>query len=195
MMTPKAGECSGAAMAARYFALRLRSDDMTIARAVACRRSAEQSAGQCPGCTARCGRHRGRAGGWIPFDRYMQLVLYAPGLGYYAAGATKFGTAGAGGVSSPRRKSRRCLHARWQTRSRKSSSMDRDVSSNSVPVPAASHAICSSALRACGCECEQYSIVEVSSELQQRQRLRLDGEPVEWLTGSAAGLRRRDAGQ
>ncbi|WP_231480667.1 class I SAM-dependent methyltransferase [Thiomonas sp. FB-Cd] len=25
------------------------------------------------------------AGGWIPFDRYMELALYAPGLGYYAA--------------------------------------------------------------------------------------------------------------
>jgi len=33
-------------------------------------------------------------GGWIPFSRYMETVLYAPGLGYYAAGATKFGTAG-----------------------------------------------------------------------------------------------------
>jgi SAM-dependent MidA family methyltransferase len=34
------------------------------------------------------------AGGWIPFSRYMEAVLYAPGLGYYAAGATKFGAAG-----------------------------------------------------------------------------------------------------
>ena len=34
------------------------------------------------------------AGGWIPFARYMDLALYAPGLGYYAAGATKFGAAG-----------------------------------------------------------------------------------------------------
>jgi len=34
------------------------------------------------------------AGGWIPFSRYMDAVLYAPGLGYYAAGATKFGSAG-----------------------------------------------------------------------------------------------------
>jgi len=33
-------------------------------------------------------------GGWIPFSRYMETVLYTPGLGYYAAGATKFGTAG-----------------------------------------------------------------------------------------------------
>lgn len=34
------------------------------------------------------------AGGWLPFDRYMEEALYAPGLGYYAAGATKFGAAG-----------------------------------------------------------------------------------------------------
>lgn len=35
-----------------------------------------------------------RAGGWIAFDEYMDCVLYAPGLGYYSAGATKFGAAG-----------------------------------------------------------------------------------------------------
>lgn len=34
------------------------------------------------------------AGGWIPFTRYMELALYAPGLGYYAGGAAKFGEAG-----------------------------------------------------------------------------------------------------
>ena len=34
------------------------------------------------------------AGGWVPFSRYMEAALYAPGLGYYAAGATKFGAAG-----------------------------------------------------------------------------------------------------
>ena len=33
-------------------------------------------------------------GGFLPFDRYMDLALYAPGLGYYAAGAAKLGTAG-----------------------------------------------------------------------------------------------------
>jgi SAM-dependent MidA family methyltransferase len=31
------------------------------------------------------------AGGSIPFSRFMELCLYAPGLGYYSAGATKFG--------------------------------------------------------------------------------------------------------
>ncbi len=33
-------------------------------------------------------------GGWIGFDRFMQLALYEPGLGYYSAGARKFGAAG-----------------------------------------------------------------------------------------------------
>jgi SAM-dependent MidA family methyltransferase len=30
-----------------------------------------------------------KAGGWIPFSEWMHHVLYAPGLGYYAAGNTK----------------------------------------------------------------------------------------------------------
>ena len=34
------------------------------------------------------------SGGAIPFSRFMELCLYAPGLGYYSAGATKFGAAG-----------------------------------------------------------------------------------------------------
>ena len=33
-------------------------------------------------------------GGAIAFARYMELVLYAPGLGYYSAGARKFGADG-----------------------------------------------------------------------------------------------------
>ena len=31
------------------------------------------------------------AGDWIDFARFMELALYAPGLGYYVAGATKLG--------------------------------------------------------------------------------------------------------
>ncbi len=34
------------------------------------------------------------AGGWLPFSRYMELTLYAPGLGYYSGGARKFGPGG-----------------------------------------------------------------------------------------------------
>ena len=33
-------------------------------------------------------------GGWISFARFMELALYAPGLGYYTAGARKFGRNG-----------------------------------------------------------------------------------------------------
>ena len=35
-----------------------------------------------------------QAGGSIGFDRYMELALYAPGLGYYSAGTAKFGPEG-----------------------------------------------------------------------------------------------------
>ena len=34
------------------------------------------------------------AGGWIPFARFMELALYAPGIGYYSGGAHKFGASG-----------------------------------------------------------------------------------------------------
>lgn len=48
--------------------------------------------------TERCAAFiRGRiaeAGGSVSFAEYMQHALYAPGLGYYAAGATKLGEAG-----------------------------------------------------------------------------------------------------
>ena len=33
-------------------------------------------------------------GGHIPFERYMEMALYAPGLGYYSAGSGKFGGQG-----------------------------------------------------------------------------------------------------
>jgi SAM-dependent MidA family methyltransferase len=38
--------------------------------------------------------HIRAANGWISFARYMELALYAPGLGYYSAGAAKLGSEG-----------------------------------------------------------------------------------------------------
>jgi SAM-dependent MidA family methyltransferase len=35
-----------------------------------------------------------KAGGWISFECFMDLALYAPGLGYYSAGARKLGGGG-----------------------------------------------------------------------------------------------------
>ena len=39
-------------------------------------------------------RYIAKHSGWISFAHYMELALYAPGLGYYTAGAHKFGAAG-----------------------------------------------------------------------------------------------------
>ncbi len=56
-----------------------------------------------PGPEARAQAHRLlasitedilRAGGAIPFSRYLELALYAPGLGYYAGPSAKIGPAG-----------------------------------------------------------------------------------------------------
>ena len=38
-----------------------------------------------------------RDGGWLPFDRFMALALYAPGLGYYAGDKRVFGMLPASG--------------------------------------------------------------------------------------------------
>ena len=39
----------------------------------------------------------GAAGGWLPFDRFMALALYAPGQGYYSRGSRQFGLMPASG--------------------------------------------------------------------------------------------------
>ena len=39
-------------------------------------------------------------GGWLPFDRFMELTLYAPGLGYYANDLRKFGLMPTGDIAS-----------------------------------------------------------------------------------------------
>ncbi|HYN53131.1 MAG TPA: SAM-dependent methyltransferase [Methylotenera sp.] len=38
-----------------------------------------------------------KSGGWIDFAKFMQFALYAPSLGYYAAGSQKFGDIKKGG--------------------------------------------------------------------------------------------------
>ena len=34
------------------------------------------------------------ADGWLSFERFMDMALYSPGLGYYSAGARKLGAGG-----------------------------------------------------------------------------------------------------
>jgi SAM-dependent MidA family methyltransferase len=45
-----------------------------------------------------------KQGGWMPFDRFMALALYAPGLGYYSVGQQQIGlmpSAGSDFVTAP----------------------------------------------------------------------------------------------
>jgi SAM-dependent MidA family methyltransferase len=55
--------------------------------------SADQAA-HCAATHAHIAAQIAAAGGWLSFERYMDLALYAPGFGYYSAGASKFGAAG-----------------------------------------------------------------------------------------------------
>ena len=122
-----------------------------------------------------------RAGGWIPFDRYMQLALYAPQLGYYAAGARKFGDAASGGdfVTAPEISP---LFA--QALARQVAQLFEQVPARVVEFGAGSGVLARDLMAELGrrrVALESYSIVEVSSDLTDRQRSRLQGLAVNWI--------------
>ena len=123
------------------------------------------------------------AGGWISFDRYMQLVLYAPQLGYYAAGARKFGDSASGGdfVTAPEISP---LFA--QALARQVEQLFEQVPARIVEFGAGSGALARDLMADLArrkVAIESYSIIEVSSDLIDRQRARLQGLPVNWLLG------------
>ena len=49
------------------------------------------SSGHSAALQERIAQSIAEAGGWLGFDRFMALALYAPGLGYYAGTRPKFG--------------------------------------------------------------------------------------------------------
>ena len=123
-----------------------------------------------------------RAGGWIPFDRYMQLVLYAPRLGYYAAGAPKFGDSASGGdfVTAPEISP---LFA--QALAQQIAQLFEQVPARIVEFGAGSGALACDVIAALAQRdvvVESYSIVEVSPDLTERQRKRLQDAPVNWIS-------------
>jgi SAM-dependent MidA family methyltransferase len=120
------------------------------------------------------------ADGWIPFDRYMELVLYAPGLGYYAAGTRKLGDSATGGdfVTAPEISS---LFA--HALAAQIAELFEQVPARVVEFGAGSGVLAHDlldALAALGIAAA-YSIVEVSPDLVARQRALL-GQAVEWRT-------------
>ena len=133
-------------------------------------------------------------GGRLSFARYMELALYAPGLGYYSAGSRKFGAAG-DFVTAPEISPlfSRCL-------ARQSAEVLRELGGGDVlEVGAGSGTMAAEVLAelaAVDALPGHYSILELSGELRQRQRETIAArvprllERVRWLDAlPAAGFR------
>ena len=106
-------------------------------------------------------------GEWIPFTRYMELALYAPGLGYYAAGARKFGAEG-DFVTSPEISP---LFA--QCFALQAAQVLKEVGGDILELGPGSGIFAAdlfAALKEVGTLPERYLLLEVSPDLRERQR-------------------------
>jgi len=107
------------------------------------------------------------AGGTIPFERYMDLALYAPGLGYYTAGARKFG-AGGDFVTAPEVSPlfARCL-------ARQCEEVFEELGGGDILEPGAGSGVMAAdvliEVEARGALPDRYLILETSAELRERQ--------------------------
>ncbi|MCB1931356.1 MAG: SAM-dependent methyltransferase [Candidatus Accumulibacter sp.] len=107
------------------------------------------------------------AGGWIGFDRFMALALYAPAQGYYSGGAHKFGAAG-DFVTAPE-----LGPVFAQTLAAQAAQLLALSSPRIVEVGAGSGQLAADLLGELeqrGTLPERYEILELSGELRQRQR-------------------------
>lgn len=107
-------------------------------------------------------------GGALPFARFMELALYAPGLGYYSAGSRKFGAAG-DFVTAPEVSS---LFGRCLARTCREV-LEQTGGGDILEFGAGSGALAADLLLeldALGSLPGRYRILEVSAELRERQR-------------------------
>jgi SAM-dependent MidA family methyltransferase len=125
------------------------------------------------------------AGGFISFARYMELVLYAPALGYYVAGARKFGADG-DFVTGPELTPLYGAALARQLEVILATTQSREI----VELGAGSGALAASLLDELarrGASPARYRILEVSPTLRARQREALAarvegaGARIEWL--------------
>lgn len=129
------------------------------------------------------------AGGHLPFWKFMELALYAPGLGYYSAGAHKFGKGGdftTAPESSP-------LFSACVADALAPVLQQLGPDALFVEIGGGSGAFaetCLSKLLALDALPARYAILEPSADLRERQRERLQArlppllfELVEWLDG------------
>jgi len=121
---------------------------------------------------------------WIPFPRYLELALYAPGLGYYAAGARKFGAEGdfvTAPEISPMFAKCLALQARQVLEKTGGDILELGPGSGALAVDLYGE------LKAHGATPTRYYLLEVSPDLRERQRRRIaerfpgDFERFVWL--------------
>jgi SAM-dependent MidA family methyltransferase len=120
-------------------------------------------------------------GGFLPFDRFMALALYEPGLGYYSGGRTKFGAmpdSGSDFVTAPE-----LSPLFGQAVAAQVAQMLDVLGSDEVwEFGAGSGALAEQLLRTLGPRVVRYHIVDLSGSLRERQQQRLAafGETVCW---------------
>ncbi len=123
-----------------------------------------------------------RQGGWLPFDRFMALALYAPGLGYYARGNRQFGmlpSSGSDFVTAPELSP---LFGQALAR-QVAQALDGSGTDEVWEFGAGSGVLARELLDTLGARVKRYTIVDVSGALRERQRevLRLHLDRVRWI--------------
>jgi SAM-dependent MidA family methyltransferase len=116
------------------------------------------------------------AGGWLPFDDFMELALYAPGLGYYSAGGVKIGRGG-DFTTAPE-----VSDLFSQCVARQVSEVLERTGGSVLELGAGTGRMAASVLTtlaSLGALPEQYAILEVSADLRERQRARIQQLPVQ----------------
>jgi len=125
------------------------------------------------------------AGGWIGFDRFMELALYTPGLGYYARDSLKFGNLpGLGGSDFATAPEISPLFG-YALAKQVAQALAHTGTSEIWEFGAGSGALAEqllSALAEMGVTLSRYTIVDLSATLavRQQQRLARFGELVHW---------------
>jgi SAM-dependent MidA family methyltransferase len=106
-------------------------------------------------------------GDWIPFSRFMELALYAPGLGYYTAGSRKFGHEG-DFITGPEISD---MYAKCVAR--QAVQVIQAVGGDVLELGPGSGALAAdlyAEMKAVGQAPERYLLLEVSPDLRERQR-------------------------
>jgi SAM-dependent MidA family methyltransferase len=122
------------------------------------------------------------AGGWIPFDRFMAMALYEPGLGYYARGTPVFGTMPSSGSDFVTAPELSPLFGQALAR-QVAEALEAAAADTVYEFGAGSGALAEQLLGSLGSRVKRYAIVDLSGTLRQRQALRLAAwqGTVEWL--------------